>query len=127
MVKSKGLKRAKELFLYSDSEPNEVLIGMCHLICLPMALVTEFANPSYLLIVIAMGAGLYQLWSALWSGSLIHRLRAVQIASLVAIATCENLWAEGLLVGSRTGWCIICAFALWNTIRVTKEKLARRV
>ena len=127
MGKSRGLKRAKELFLYSDSEPNEVLIGMCHLICLPLALVTEFDSPSYILIAIAMGAGVYQLWSALWSGSLNHRLRAVQIAFLVAIATCENLWAEGLLVGSRTGWCIICAFALWNTIRVTKEKLARRL
>ena len=61
MGKSRGLKRAKELFLYSDSEPNEVLIGMCHLIALPLALVTELHSPSYLLIAFAIGAGAYQL------------------------------------------------------------------
>lgn len=127
MERSRGLKRAKELFLYSDSEPNEVLIGLCHLICLPLALATDFQNPSYILIAGALGAGGYQLWSALFSGCLSHRLRATQIATVVALATCENLWAEGLLMGSRTGWVLILVFAIWNVIRVTKEKLARKL
>jgi hypothetical protein len=39
--------------------------------------------------------------------------------------TVENLYMEDLLVGSRTGWVIILAFAAWNTIRVFKEKIDR--
>jgi hypothetical protein len=125
MGKSQGLKRAKDLLLYSDSEPNEVMIGLCHTIALPCTLVTDIHNTSYLFIAIAISAGLYQIWSALLSGSLTHRLRSVQLASLIALLTIENLYTVGQLKGSGIGWCIILLMALWNTIRVTKEKLAR--
>lgn len=125
MGKSQGLKRAKEIFLYSDSEPNEVMIGLCHTIALPCALVTDMHNMSFLFIAIAVSAGLYQLWSALFSGCLNHRLRSVQLATLISLLTIENLYSVGMLKGSGIGWCIIFVMALWNTIRVTKEKLAR--
>jgi len=49
-MKKRGLAKVKELFWYSDSEPNEVLISFCHLICLPLALIYEFDNPSILFI-----------------------------------------------------------------------------
>lgn len=126
MGKSQGLKRAKEIFLYSDSEPNEVMIGLCHTIALPCTLVTEIHITSYLFIAVAMFAGAYQLWSALFSGCLNHRLRSVQLAALIALLTIENLWSVGELRGSSIGWCIILIMALWNTVRVTKEKLARQ-
>ena len=125
MGKSQGLKRAKELFLYSDSEPNEVMIGMCHTIALPCAMVTDMQNTSFLFIGIAMSVGLYQLWSALFSGCLDHRLRSVQFACLLSLLTIENLWSMDLLKGSSVGWCIVFIMALWNAVRVTKEKLAR--
>lgn len=124
-MKTKGLKRVQEIFWYSDSEPNEVLIALCHLICLPLALIAELHNPSILLIAAAIGAGAFQLWSVLWNGTLQMRLYAVQAASLIAIATCINLRMAGLMTGSRTGWCIIAVFAMWNTVRVFKEKLER--
>ena len=120
-----GVKRVKELFWYSDSEPNEVLIAMCHLICLPLALIAELNNPSILLIILAILAGGFQLWSVIWNGTLKMRLIAVQAASLIAIATCINLRMAGLMTGSRTGWCIIAVFAIWNTVRVFKEKIER--
>ena len=124
-MRKRGLAKVKELFWYSDSEPNEVLIAFCHLICLPLALVVEFDNPSIWLVLGGMGAGAFQLWAVVWKGCLKYRLIAVQIATLVAIMTVENLYMEGLLVGSRTGWVIILAFAAWNTIRVFKEKIDR--
>jgi uncharacterized membrane protein YuzA (DUF378 family) len=37
--------------------------------------------------------------------------------------TVVNLQMGGLLSGSRVGWIIIGLFAIWNTIRVFKEKL----
>jgi hypothetical protein len=120
-----GLKRAKEIFLYSDSEPNEVLIAMCHLIALPASILFEYDNPMPLLCVGAVAAGLFQLWAVLYSGSIKMRLIAVQIATVIAIMTIENLAVEGLLTGSRLGWIIIGLFAAWNTIRVFKEKLQR--
>ena len=122
-----GLKRAKEIFLYSDSEPNEVLIALCHLIALPASILFEYENPMPMLCVGAIAAGLFQMWAVLYSGSLKMRLYAVQLATVIAIMTIENLWAAGLLEGSRLGWVIIGLFAGWNTIRVYKEKIEKGV
>jgi len=121
----KGFARFVELFWYSDSEPNEVLIALCHIICLPAALLVEFDNPSIIFIIGGMASGLFQLWAVLFAGCLRFRLIAVQIAALVAMMTIINLSMEGLMEGSRTGWLVILAFAIWNTIRVFKEKLER--
>ena len=56
-MKSKGLQKIKELFWYSDSEPNEVLIAFCHIFALPAALCIDFENPSVMLIAIGIAAG----------------------------------------------------------------------
>jgi hypothetical protein len=124
-MRRKGLQKVKELFWYSDSEPNEVLIAFCHVVCLPLALIVEFHNPSLLLIFGGCSAGLFQLWAVIWKGCLKYRLIAVQIATIVAIMTVINLSMEGLMTGSRTGWIIIMLFAIWNTIRVFKEKIIK--
>ena len=124
-MRRKGLQKVKELFWFSDSEPNEVLIAFCHVFCLPLALIVEFHNPSLLLIFGGCGAGLFQLWAVIWKGSLRFRLIAVQIATIVAIMTVINLSMAGLMTGSRTGWVIIMLFAFWNTIRVFKEKMIK--
>lgn len=124
-MKKVGLERAKELFLYSDSEPNEVLIALCHLIALPAALCVDFHNPSFLLMGVGISSGLFQLWAVLYNGSLRFRLLAVQIAALIALSTVINLFHMNLLNGSRVGWGVILIFAVWNCIRVFKEKLDR--
>ena len=85
-----GLKRARRIFLYSDSEPNEVLISMCHLVCLPLSICMEYEHPNYWLILVALFAGLYQLWAVLYSGKLKSRLNAVKLACLVALATLKS-------------------------------------
>lgn len=121
----KGLAKVKDLFWYSDSEPNEVLIAFCHIFALPAALCVDFANPSIPLILAGISAGCFQMWAVLWNGTLRMRLYAVQIAALIAIGTVENLFVGGLLNGSRIGWAIIMLFAIWNTIRVFKEKLEK--
>lgn len=124
-MKKKGLAKLKDLFWYSDSEPNEVLIAMCHIFALPAALCVDFENPSVPLIMAGISAGSFQMWAVLWNGTLRMRLYAVQIAALIAVGTVENLFVEGLLNGSRIGWAIIMMFAIWNTVRVFKEKTAK--
>lgn len=122
---SRGLAKVKDLFWYSDSEPNEVLIAMCHIFALPAALCVDFENPSIPLILGGIAAGSFQMWAVLWNGTLRMRLYAVQIAAVIALMTVENLFVEGLLNGSRIGWAIIMMFAIWNTIRVYKEKIEK--
>lgn len=125
MMRKKGFAKIKELFWYSDSEPNEVLIAFCHVFALPAALCVDFDNPSIPLILLGIAAGSFQLWAVVWKGTLRMRLIAVQIAAIIALMTVENLFVEGLLNGSRIGWCIIMCFAFWNTARVFKEKNER--
>ena len=124
-AKKRGLAKVKELFWYSDSEPNEVLIACCHILCLPLALLMEFENPNPLFILGAMASGLFQMWAVVWNGTLQYRLWAVEIATIVSIMTVINLSMAGLMTGSRTGWIVIMGFAAWNTVRVFKEKLER--
>lgn len=119
----RGIKRLREIFLYSDSEPNEVLIAICHLVALPASLIIEYDRPHYEFILVALFSGGFQLWAVAWNGTLKMRLLAVQLATIIAICTIINLSASGLMCGSRLGWVVIGFFAVWNTIRVFMEKL----
>lgn len=121
---NKGLSRLKEIFLYSDSMQTEILVAFCHLIALPASLVAEFHTVNISFFIIAIGSGMFQMWAVLWDGSLTMRLLAVQLATVIAISTIINLSMAGLMCGSRTNWIIIAIFAMWNTIRVFKEKLS---
>lgn len=121
----KAINRFTELFWYSDSEPNEVLIAFCHLVALPAALLVEFPQKPFMLCIGAVGAGAFQMWAVLFKGCLKYRLIAVQIATLIAVITVINMTMAGLMNGSRVGWVIIMLFAMWNTVRVFKEKIER--
>jgi hypothetical protein len=121
----KGIKRFNEIFLYSDSEPNEVLIGVLHALILPFAMM-ELGNPLLVLQIAASMTGFFQLYAVLYNGSLKIRKIAVQLATLVAIATVLNYFLNGMMNGSHYGWLLILIFAVWNLIRVTKEEIARR-
>lgn len=124
-MRKKGLKRVNEIFWYSDSEPNELLIGMCHLVVLPLAIYTDFLVPNWMLAVGAMISGGYQLYAAAWCGCINRRLFAVQLAVLIGVGTVVNLIRQDILNGSRLGWIIILLFALWNMVRVFNEKIYR--
>lgn len=120
----KGILRFKEIFLYSDSEPNEVLIGILHFIILPFAMF-ELGNPYLLLQLIASFVGAFQLYAVLWNGTLKIRLLAVQLATMIALGTVLNYTLAGMMSGSNFGWLLILVFAIWNLVRVTREKLLK--
>lgn len=120
----KGISKFKEIFLYSDSEPNEVLIGMLHAVILPFAML-EIGHPLIFLQVGASLVGFFQLYAVLYNGTLKIRKYAVQLACLVAIATVVNYTMSGMMQGSHFGWLLILVFAVWNLIRVTREELSK--
>jgi len=123
-METKGFNRFKEIFLYSDSEPNEVLIGLLHAFILPFAML-EIGNPILLFQLGASLVGFFQLYAVLYDGSLKIRKWAVQAACLIAIATVINYSMSGLMHGSHFGWLLILIFTIWNLIRITREELSR--
>ena len=120
-----AVRRAKDIFLYSDSEPNEVLIGILHMLILPFAML-EIGNPWILLQIFAHLVGAFQLFAVLFNGGLGLRKAATFLATMVAVATCANYTMAGMMHGSHLGWLLILIFAVWNLIRVTKEDIQKR-
>ncbi len=121
----KGLERAKAIMKYTDSESNELMIGVLHMCILPFAML-ELGNPWVLLQIAAHLAGIFQIYCALWDGRLFMRKIAVQIASVISIATVSNYTSAGMMQGSHLGWLLICAMSIWNLYRVTHEEIAKR-
>ena len=110
---------------YTDSESNELMIGVLHMGILPFAMF-ELGEPWALLQVAAHLAGGFQVYCALWDGRLFMRKLAVQIASVISIATVLNYGMADMLHGSHLGWLLICGMSIWNLYRVTHEELYRK-
>jgi len=121
----KGLARAKAIMKYTDSESNELMIGVLHMIILPFAMF-ELGSPWVLLQIGAHVAGIFQVYCALWDGRLFMRKIAVQVASAISIMTVANYTAAGMMEGSHLGWLLICAMSIWNLYRVSHEQLWKR-
>tara|TARA_X000001382_G_scaffold101953_1_gene76646 strand:+ start:6446 stop:6808 length:363 start_codon:yes stop_codon:yes gene_type:complete len=120
------MNRLKQILIYSDGEPSEILIGVCHIFLLPATICVEFNALNIPLIIIAILSGVYQLY-AVFSNCLRLRFYAVQIATIISSTTCVNLYLSGLLNGSRIEWIIIFLFALWNTFRIVNEKIKKEL
>ena len=118
----KALNRAKEILLYSDSEPNELLIGILHALILPVAML-ELGKPWLVLQLLGSAVGVFQLYAVLYNGSLRIRKLAVKAAIVVAISTVVHYTLAGMMCGSHFGWLLILGFAVWNLIRVHQEEL----
>ena len=110
---------------YCDSESNELMIGVLHMCILPFAMF-ELGKPWAVLQIAAHLAGAFQIYCALWDGRLSMRKLAVQIASVISIATVANYTTAGMMHGSHLGWLLICAMSIWNLYRVTNEQLYRK-
>tara|TARA_S200002703_G_scaffold149076_1_gene146312 strand:- start:2731 stop:3111 length:381 start_codon:yes stop_codon:yes gene_type:complete len=123
--KEKGLSRAKYILKYSDSEPNEVMIGILHMLILPFAMF-ELGQPWALLQVMAHAVGVFQLYCVLWDGRLNMREMAVKYATIISIATVVNYCMAGMMKGSHLGWMLVCIMSIWNLYRVSNESMHKR-
>ena len=121
----KGIERAKAIMKYTDSESNELMIGVLHMAILPFAMF-ELGKPWMILQIAAHLAGAFQVYCALWDGRLKMRKLAVQIAPVISISTVANYTTAGMMQGSHLGWLLICAMSVWNLYRVTNEELYSR-
>lgn len=122
----KGFERAVAIMRYTDSESNELMIGVLHMFILPFAMFELGDKPWVTLQVSAHLAGAFQVYCALWDGRLQMRKLAVQIASVISICTVANYAIADMLHGSHLGWLLICGMSIWNLYRVTNEELFRK-
>jgi hypothetical protein len=121
----KGLTRAKAIMKYTDSESNELMIGVLHMMILPFAMF-ELGNPWVFLQIGAHMAGIFQVYCALWDGRLFMRKIAVQIASAISVMTVVNYTTAGMMHGSHLGWLLICGMSIWNLYRVSHEEMWKK-
>ena len=124
--KERGLKRAIEIFKYSDSEPNEVFTAVLHSFVLPLALYTEMLASPFLLFG-SIACGLFQAWAVLFNGELAKRDIAVKLAAVISIATVLNYFIDGMLVGSNVGWLLVMVWAFWNVYRIQQQKTIEEI
>lgn len=115
----------KHIMNYSDSEPNEVMIGVLHMAILPFAMF-ELGKPWALLQFLAHAAGVFQLYCVLWDGRLKMRELAVKFATVISIATVVNYCIGGMMKGSHLGWLLVCIMSIWNLYRVSNESMSRK-
>tara|TARA_R110000796_G_scaffold24946_4_gene70865 strand:+ start:556 stop:927 length:372 start_codon:yes stop_codon:yes gene_type:complete len=108
----------KELFLWSDSEPNEILIGLLHAFILPIAILE--IGSLWFMQVIAISSGLFQLY-AVGTKDIWCRRLACFISVVVSFTTVVDYITTGAMKGSQLGWILIFIFAVWNLTRVSKE------
>lgn len=125
LTTQRGWARAKAIMRYTDSESNELMIGVLHMCILPVAMF-ELGEPWALLQIAAHLAGAFQVFCALWDGRLFMRKLAVQIASVISIATVVNYTLAGMMQGSHLGWLLICGMSIWNLYRVTNEEIKKQ-
>ena len=88
---------------------------------LPLAMF-ELGEP-WLLLQIAIFAGVFQLYALLYRGCIHARKRAVQMPAL--IRTVLNFSMAGMMRGSHLGWALVLFMNLWVLVRLTREAFER--
>lgn len=112
--------QAARILMHSNSEPNELMIGLLHFVILPFAML-ELGEPLLILQISASLVGLFQLYSVLFDGSLEMRKWSAQAACMIAASTVVNYSLVDMLHGSHLSWLLIFGFSIWNCYRLNIE------
>lgn len=120
-----ALKRLKNIWRYSDSQPTEITLAAALVILVPLAVSIEvhcnwFLNAIYVL------AGLYQL-RCIATCDIVCRIRASFFTSSLYVTTLlVYLTTIGLPTPSHWGW-ILLAYSSFSTMnRLKTEQLNRK-
>ncbi len=118
------LKRLKNIWNYSDSQPTEITLGVAIMILAPIATAIEIGfMPIYQLILVAAGA--YQVY-CVSKGDIACRIRASIITfGLYATSLMMYLLTIGLPTPSHYGWMILTISSFSTLKRLKTEQLHR--
>lgn len=125
MVK-RCLNNLREIFLYADSQPTEIMLGMLNFILLLPATIIEIGwIPIYQ--IYGMCVGFYQLFSVARQNISMRKNAAV--LSLTVFTTTVTMYAfEGYLFTSAShwGWVVLWLSSLSSVKRVYTEYYHRK-
>mgnify|MGYP005993675625 FL=1 len=122
----KCLNNLKEIFLYADSQPTEIMLGMLNFILLLPATMIELGwIPIYQITGVLIGG--YQLLAVARQDIGMRRTASflsfvVFTMTIVLYGSCGYLWRSA----SHWGWVVLWLSALSSVKRVTKEYYHRQ-
>ena len=118
------LKRLKNIWAYSDSQPTEITLAAALMILAPIATAFEIGfMPIYQLILV--GAGGYQIF-CVSQGDLGCRIRAAILTfGLYSTSLMMYLMTIGLPTPSHYGWVILTLSSFSSLRRLKTEQLHR--
>lgn len=115
------LNNLREIFLYADSQPTEIMLGMLNFILLLPATIIEIGwIPIYQ--IYGMCVGFYQLFSVARQN--INMRKNAAVLSLTVFTTTVTMYAfEGYLFHSAShwGWVVLWLSSLSSVKRVYTE------
>jgi len=120
------LKKIKEIYLYSDSQPTEITLGVCLSVLAPVVTTIEIGfMPIFLLFI--MFTGVFQLY-CVGNEDLKCRMRAATLSMSAYLAVFLMYVIKGTIFVSPTHWgWFVLAFSSWGVFkRLNTEFLHRQ-
>lgn len=116
--------RLYQVWVYSDSQPTEILLALCSIFLVPTAIITEVGS-FYFYVGISILSGIYQIMCVA-RHDLKCRVRASVITFSVYCATViMYLTHVGFPSTTHYGWLVFVLAAYGSMSRVTKENVYR--
>jgi len=120
------LKKIKEIYLYSDSQPTEITLGVCLSVLAPVVTTIEIGfMPIFLLFI--MFTGVFQLY-CVGNEDLKCRMKAATLSMSAYLAVFLMYVIKGTIFVSPTHWgWFVLAFSSWGVFkRLNTEFLHRQ-
>jgi len=120
------LKKIREIYLYSDSQPTEITLGVCLSVLAPVVTTIEIGfMPIFLLFI--MFTGVFQLY-CVGNEDLKCRMRAATLSMSAYLAVFLMYVIKGTIFVSPTHWgWFVLAFSSWGVFkRLNTEFLHRQ-
>jgi len=117
-------KSLKKVWLYSDSQPTEILLALVNIFLAPLATFIEL-GPLWVFQITLIVSGIYQLLCVA-NGDLKCRLRASLITfGMYASTLLVYLDCIGLPTPSHWGWFVLVFASFSSLMRIKREQLIR--
>lgn len=116
--------RLRQIWLYSDSQPTEIVLAICNIFLAPIAILNE-VGPLYAYTSLVIISGIYQILCVA-SDDLTCRVRASLLTfGIYCASTIMYITHIGLPTPTHYGWIVFIIASFGSMGRVTREKIYR--
>lgn len=116
--------RLRQIWLYSDSQPTEIVLAFCNIFLAPIAILNEIGSLYFYVVLIAI-SGVYQI-VCVASDDINCRSKASTITFGIYLAnSILYLLTVGFPTPTHYGWIVFVLASLGSMGRITREKIHR--